>query len=96
MQILVNNVVKLIPMELEHIEGIYEAAQDKRIWEHMSVDLTDKSRVIQYVKMRYKNVSRAPILLLSLSIKKQGVSSGLPGFSISQSRINGSKSAQHG
>ncbi|WP_404323991.1 GNAT family N-acetyltransferase [Cytobacillus firmus] len=50
MQILVNNVVQLIPMELEHIEGIYEAAQDKRIWEHMSVDLTDKSRVIQYVK----------------------------------------------
>ncbi|MBT2689411.1 GNAT family N-acetyltransferase [Bacillus sp. ISL-47] len=37
-------------MGLEHIEGIYEASQDKRIWEHMSVDLTDKRRVIQYVE----------------------------------------------
>jgi N-acetyltransferase len=49
MQKLENNVVKLIPMELEHVEGIYEAAQDKRIWEHMSVDLTEKSQVFEYV-----------------------------------------------
>ncbi|MGE7186283.1 GNAT family N-acetyltransferase [Peribacillus sp. NPDC006672] len=50
MQKLENNVVHLIPMGLEHVEGIYEATQDKRIWEHMSVDLTEKSRVLQYVQ----------------------------------------------
>lgn len=50
MKKLENKFVQLIPMELDHVEGIYEAAQDKRIWEHMSVDLTDKSRVIQYVE----------------------------------------------
>lgn len=50
MQKLENNVVQLIPMELEHVEGIYEAAQDKRIWEHMSVDLNEKSCVLQYVQ----------------------------------------------
>jgi N-acetyltransferase len=50
MQKLENNVVQLIPMELEHVEGIYEAAQDKRIWEHMSVDLTKKSHVLEYVQ----------------------------------------------
>ncbi|CAM3593547.1 GNAT family protein [Aeromicrobium ponti] len=50
MQKLENNAVQLIPMKLDHVEGIYEAAQDKRIWEHMSVDLTEKSCVLQYVQ----------------------------------------------
>lgn len=50
MQKLENDVVQLIPMELKHAQGIYEASQDKRIWEHMSVDLTEKSRVIEYVE----------------------------------------------
>ncbi|TYS57512.1 GNAT family N-acetyltransferase [Sutcliffiella horikoshii] len=45
-----NEVVKLISMELEHVEGIYEAAQDNRIWEHMTVNLTEKSHVLEYVK----------------------------------------------
>lgn len=49
MQKLENDVVQLIPMDLEHVQGIYDAAQDKRIWEHMSVDLTEKSRVFEYV-----------------------------------------------
>ena len=50
MKILENNVVQLIPIELEHVEGIYEAAQNKRIWEHMSVDLMEKSCVLKYVQ----------------------------------------------
>lgn len=54
MQKLENDVVQLIPMELKHAQGIYEAAQDKRIWEHMSVDLTEKSRVIEYVENAIK------------------------------------------
>ncbi|MEC0300946.1 GNAT family N-acetyltransferase [Peribacillus frigoritolerans] len=50
MKKLENNVVHLIPMGLEHVEGIYEVTQDKRIWEHMSVDLTEKSCVLHYVQ----------------------------------------------
>ncbi|KON88815.1 GNAT family acetyltransferase [Sporosarcina globispora] len=50
MQKLENNAVQLIPMGLEHAEGLFEAAQDKRIWEHMSVELTEKSCVRQYVQ----------------------------------------------
>lgn len=45
-----NNVVALIPMTRNHIDGIFEAAQDHRIWEHMSVDLTKKENVIHYVE----------------------------------------------
>ena len=45
-----NNVVALVPMKGEHIDGIFEAAQDSRIWEHMSVDLTTKENVIHYVE----------------------------------------------
>lgn len=50
MEVLENTVVQLIPMELAHIEGIFKAAQDQRIWEHMSVDLTNKNSVNQYVQ----------------------------------------------
>lgn len=50
MQKLENEVVQLLPIELEHVEGIYEAAQDERIWEHMSVDLREKDHVLSYVQ----------------------------------------------
>lgn len=50
MKKLENNVVALVPMNSEHIDGIFEAAQDSRIWEHMSVDLTTKENVIGYVQ----------------------------------------------
>ncbi|MGA4722161.1 GNAT family N-acetyltransferase [Fictibacillus nanhaiensis] len=45
-----NEIVRLIPMEMEHVEGIQEAANDERIWQHMSVDLTDKNAVVSYVE----------------------------------------------
>ena len=50
MKTIENNVVALVPMKREHIDGIFEAAQDSRIWEHMSVDLTKKENVIHYVE----------------------------------------------
>lgn len=50
MKTLENEVVKLMPMESSQIEGIWEAANDNEIWEHMSVDLTDKRNVEQYVQ----------------------------------------------
>lgn len=50
MKTLENEIVKLIPMESFHVEGIWEAANEQKIWEHMSVDLTDKRNVEQYVQ----------------------------------------------
>lgn len=50
MKILENNFVKLIPMEITHIDGLYEAAVDKRIWEHMSNYLMTRDNVEQYVQ----------------------------------------------
>ena len=45
-----NAIVKLIPMESSHIEGLWKAANEPEIWEHMSVDLTAKENVEQYVR----------------------------------------------
>jgi N-acetyltransferase len=50
MKPLKNTAVQLIPMELDHIEGIHNAAQDQKIWKHMSVNLTERTSVIQYVE----------------------------------------------
>ncbi|MEO4052969.1 GNAT family protein [Solibacillus sp. CAU 1738] len=49
MKQLENEVVQLIPMTQVHVDGIYEAAHDERIWEHMSVNLMTKQQVQQYV-----------------------------------------------
>jgi len=73
MKKLENNIVQLIPMELEHVEGIYEAAQDKRIWEHMSVDLTEKSNVIEYVQdalRKRKNCTDFAYIILNKKTEK--------------------------
>lgn len=44
-----NNCVILKPMVLEDVEGIYKAGADERIWKHMSVCLTTREAVEQYV-----------------------------------------------
>lgn len=50
METIQNEVVQLVPMDKCHIEGIYIAAQDPRIWEHMSVELLSRENVVEYVK----------------------------------------------
>ena len=50
MKTIENNVVALVLVNREHIEGIFEAAQNRRIWAHMSIDLTTKENVIAYVE----------------------------------------------
>ncbi|WP_307258407.1 GNAT family N-acetyltransferase [Oikeobacillus pervagus] len=73
MKKLENNIVRLLPLELEHVEGIYEAAQDQRIWEHMSVDLTDKSRVYQYVQdaeQKRRNGTDMAFVIINRKIEK--------------------------
>lgn len=48
--ILQNKVVLLRPVELEDVEAIINAANDARIWEHMSVSLLSKEAVESYVQ----------------------------------------------
>lgn len=72
MKKLENSLVQLIPINLEHVEGLYKAAQDKRIWEHMSVDLTDKSRVIQYVEDAIQKRERGTDFAFAIVDKKLG------------------------
>ncbi len=45
-----NNLIQLIPMDTEQVDGIFAAAHDERIWTHMSVNLMEKERVIHYVQ----------------------------------------------
>lgn len=50
MEVLQNEIVRLEPINHSHIEGIFKAAADSMIWEHMSVELLTKESVIQYVQ----------------------------------------------
>lgn len=50
MEKLTNGIVSLIPISLEHTDGIHAAAQDIDIWEHMSVDLTNRENCLEYVQ----------------------------------------------
>ena len=49
MKILKNDIVKLILMELAHVDGLFQAAQDERIWTHMSIELLTRENVELYV-----------------------------------------------
>ncbi len=49
MQALENNIVRLEPIDLSHVDGILSAAQDNRIWEHMSVELIHRQDVVKYI-----------------------------------------------
>lgn len=50
MEKLQNELVSLLPIEMEHVEGIHQASQDEHIWTHMSVDLTTKEYCVRYVQ----------------------------------------------
>ena len=42
--------VKLIPLEHAHIPDLLHVASDKRIWEFMGIDGTDKDKLTQFLK----------------------------------------------
>lgn len=50
MQVLSNNRVELVPINMTHLDGLFLAAQDDRIWEHLSVHLKTKADVEHYIK----------------------------------------------
>ncbi|MEK5080009.1 GNAT family protein [Solibacillus sp. FSL W7-1436] len=59
--LLENDIIKLRPVQLSDIEAITNAADDERIWEHMSVTLLSREAVQNYignaVKERDKGIS---------------------------------------
>ncbi len=59
--ILENDIIKLRPVQLSDIEAITNAANDERIWEHMSVTLLSQEAVQNYIenaiKEREKGIS---------------------------------------
>lgn len=52
--ILENDIIKLRPVQLSDIEAITNAANDERIWEHMSVTLLSQEAVQNYIENAIK------------------------------------------
>ncbi|KKK37711.1 GNAT family acetyltransferase [Mesobacillus campisalis] len=74
MKPLENEVVQLLPMEYSHVEGLYKAAQDHRIWEHMSVELLTKEQVVQYVEDAHEKQKKGTeIAYVIVSKQKQKI-----------------------
>ena len=55
MEILQNDIVKLVPIHPDHVDGIWKVCQHAEIWEHLSVTLMDYESVVQYVDKMVKN-----------------------------------------
>ena len=49
-----NEVVQLIPIQIEHLEELALAANDPKIWEHMSVTLLSIEAVKAYINDAHK------------------------------------------
>ena len=49
MKVLQNEVVKLVPIEHAHVDGIWKVSQHAEIWEHLTVTLMDYASVEKYV-----------------------------------------------
>ena len=56
MKILENDIVKLIPMDASHVDGIWEVCQHEDIWTHMSDRLMDYESVVKYVTKKVKAI----------------------------------------
>jgi N-acetyltransferase len=54
MKTLENDIVKLIPMDISHIDAIWEVCKHEAIWEHMSDHLMDYEQVVEYVTKKVK------------------------------------------
>ncbi|MEH6942630.1 GNAT family N-acetyltransferase [Bacillus sp. JJ722] len=90
MKNLENNIVKLIPMEITHIDGLYEAAADTRIWEHMSHNLMTRDNVEKYVLDALEKKDRGiefPYVIVDQESKKIIGATWLLDISMSHKRL---------
>lgn len=68
--ILENEIIKLRPVQLSDIEAITDAANDERIWEHMSVNLLSKEAVQNYIENAIKERDKSVSYLFAVIYKK--------------------------
>ncbi|WP_201261902.1 GNAT family protein [Metasolibacillus sp. FSL H7-0170] len=62
METLQNEIVRLVHIERAHIDGIYEAAHDERIWAHTSLHLMTKTAVENYVETAIKQREASTVI----------------------------------
>lgn len=69
--LLENKIIKLRPVQLSDIEAITNAANDARIWEHMSVTLLSKEAVQNYIENAMKEREKGISYMFAVIDKKQ-------------------------
>lgn len=62
METLQNEIVRLVHIERAHIDEIYEAAHDERIWAHTSLHLMTKTAVENYVETAIKQREASTVI----------------------------------
>lgn len=78
--ILENEIVQLRPVQLTDIEAITVAANDARIWEHMSVTLLDHTSVENYVKKAIEEREQGISYMFAVIDQKTGELVGCTSF----------------
>ncbi|WP_079526046.1 GNAT family N-acetyltransferase [Solibacillus isronensis] len=68
--ILENEIIKLRPVQLSDIEAITNAANDERIWEHMSVTLLSQEAVQNYIENAIKEREKGISYMFAIVDKK--------------------------
>lgn len=68
--ILENEIVKLRPVQIDDVEAITAAANDERIWEHMSVTLLTKEAVQIYIENAIKEREKGISYMFAIIDKK--------------------------
>lgn len=61
-----NDYVKLVPLELGHVDQYKKIALDKRIWEHIATVMETEVDVEQYVKQQYAYIENGQRLVFSI------------------------------
>lgn len=65
-----NDIVKLRPVQMSDIEAIANAANDERIWEHMSVTLLTQEAVENYIENAIKEREKGISYMFAVIEKK--------------------------
>lgn len=78
--ILENDIVQLRPVELSDVVAITAAANDARIWEHMSVALLDRTAVENYVQKAIEEREKGLSYMFAIIEKASGKLVGCTSF----------------
>ena len=78
--ILENEFIKLRPVQISDIEAIANAANDTRIWEHMSVTLLTKEAVKNYIEKAVEEREKGISYMFAVIDKKTGKLVGCTSF----------------